>query len=68
MIYEALGLFGLRNPCGTLESSSLIISEALGLFGLPNPCVSSESSSLMISEALGLFGCRIHASPVTAVS
>jgi len=67
MISEALGLVGLPNPSGTLESSSLIISEALRLFGLPNPCVSSESSWLMISEVLGLFGCRMHASPVTAV-
>jgi len=45
MISEALGLFGLPNPCITSESSSLMISEALGLFGLANPCVTRDSSS-----------------------
>jgi len=38
MISEALGLFGLPNPCVTCGSCSLMISEALGLFGLANPC------------------------------
>jgi topoisomerase IA-like protein len=52
MLSEALGLFGLPNPWGTRDSSSLMISEALGLFGLSNPCVARDSSSLMISEAL----------------
>jgi hypothetical protein len=56
MISQALGLFGLSNPCATRDSSSLMIYEALGLFGLLNPCVTRGSSSLMISEALGLFG------------
>jgi len=42
MIYEALGLFGLLNPCVTRGSSSLMISEALGLFGLANPCVTRD--------------------------
>jgi len=36
MISEALGLFGLPNPCVTRDSSSLMISEALGLFGRSN--------------------------------
>jgi hypothetical protein len=44
MISEALGLFGLANPCVTRDCSSLTISEALWLFGLPNPCFTSESS------------------------
>jgi len=42
MISQALGLFGLPNPCVTRNSSSLMISKALGLFGLANPCVSRE--------------------------
>jgi len=33
MISEALGLFGLGNPCVTRDSSSLMISETLGLLG-----------------------------------
>ena len=42
MISEALGLFGLPNPCVSRDRSSLMISEALGLFGLPNPCVTRD--------------------------
>jgi topoisomerase IA-like protein len=42
MISEALGLFELPNPSGTLESTSLMISEALGLFGLATPCVTRD--------------------------
>jgi hypothetical protein len=34
MISEALGLFGLANPCVTCDRSSLTISEAIRLFGL----------------------------------
>jgi hypothetical protein len=45
MISEALGVFGLPNPCVTYESCSLMISEALGLFVLPNPCDTRDSSS-----------------------
>jgi hypothetical protein len=67
MIFEALGLFGLGNPCVTCDSSSLMISKALGLSRLANPCVTRDSTSLMISEALGLLGFRIHGSPLTAV-
>jgi len=67
MISEALGLFGLPNPCVTSQSSSFTIYEALGLFGLPNPYVTCDNSSLIISEALGCLGLRIHASAVTAV-
>jgi len=33
MISEALGLFGLTNPCVTLDRSSLMISEAKGYLG-----------------------------------
>jgi hypothetical protein len=47
MISEALQLFELPNPSGTLESSSLMISEALGLFEPPNPCASRDSISLI---------------------
>jgi len=67
MIYEALGLFGLWNPCVTRDRSSLMISEALGLFELANPCVTRDKSSLMIFEALGCLGFRIHSSPVKVV-
>jgi hypothetical protein len=67
MISEALGLFGLGNPCVTSQSSSLAIYEALGLFGLPNAYVTSDSSSLIIYEALGCLGLRIHVSAVTVV-
>jgi len=45
MISEALGLFGLSNPCATRDSSSLMIAEALGLFGLGNPRVTRDRSS-----------------------
>jgi hypothetical protein len=45
MISQALGLFGLSNPCATRDSSSLMIFEALGLFGMPNPCATRDSSS-----------------------
>jgi len=67
MISEALGLFGLGNPCVTGESCSLMISEALGLFRLANSGVTRDSSSLMISEALGYLGWRIQAAPLRAV-
>jgi hypothetical protein len=42
MISEALGLFGLPNPCATRDNNSLIISEALGLFRLANPYVTRD--------------------------
>jgi hypothetical protein len=45
MISQALGLFGLSNPCATRDSSSLMITEALGLFGLGNPRVTRDRSS-----------------------
>jgi hypothetical protein len=44
MISEALGLFGLGNPCVTRNRSSFMISEALWLFGLAIPCVTRDSS------------------------
>jgi hypothetical protein len=42
IISEALGLFGLPNPCVTTESSSLMISEALELFAVANPYVTYD--------------------------